>query len=447
MRARPSLSALRSGWRWRRMRTGVARSVWVIPTAYIVTSVGAAFLLVQWDVTSPLQSPLDLSAASASTALAALGSGMIAFTGFVTSVVLLIVQFGSTQFSPRFLKWFRRDPTMKHALGTFFATFLFALVATAITGRSAAAIVPYRALLGALVLSLASIGWFLALISRTSENLRVAHVAQQVDAQARKVFDDVYPTSHTQVRAAQAAVHSLDTSTPVQSLRNDGVGAILVAIDRDAFLRLASDHDAVIELVAAVGDHVATDGIILHVFGQLPLPARRCQSALAFADERTIEDDPAFAIRLLVDVAIKALSPAVNDPTTAVQCIHRIEDVLRYASDKHLSVGVVTDDRGDARVIIPTPTWEDLVALSLDEIRAFGAGQYQIARRVRALLEDLIDELPEPRTPVLLAQMELLDDAVESQFTPLQRDHALAADRQGLGLDRKAWARARERDG
>ena len=371
-----------SGWRWRRTRARIARSIWIIPAVYVVASLSLAVIIVNWDSSSPLELPLSLSSSSASTALAALGSGMIAFTGFVTSVVLLVVQFGSSQFSPRFLRWFRDDRTIKHSLGTFFATFLFALVATALTGRGADDVVPYRALLAALVLAIASIGWFLALISHTSNNLRVAHVAQRVDAQARTVFDAVYPTSHTQVQAARDAEEAFDRSSPVQELRRAEVGEILVAVDRAALLRLAVDHDVVIELVSAVGDHIATGGLILRVYGERPVPERRFRAGLVFGDERTIEDDPAFAIRLLVDVAIKALSPAVNDPTTAVQSIHRIEDVLLYASAKHLSMGVVTDEQNRARVIIPTPSWSDLVALSLDEIRTSGAGQYQIARRL-----------------------------------------------------------------
>ena len=137
---------------------------------------------------------------------------------------------------------------------------------------------------------------------------------------------------------------------------------------------------------------------------------------------------------LRYDVAIKALSPAVNDPTTAVQCLHRIEDVLRYAAAKHLSTGVVTDQQGTVRVLVPAPTWDDLVALALDEIRAFGAGQYQIVRRLRALLDDLTADLPAKRRPALTTQLELLDEAMERAIPLAQRSDALVADRQGLGL-------------
>ncbi len=412
--------------------------MWIVPALYVIAATAAAILLVRWDDVSPITSSLDLDPDSATTALSAMGTGMITFTGFVTSVVLLVVQFGSTQFSPRFLRWFRNDPVVKHALGTFIATFVFALAATAFSGRGPEHLTPYRALFGAFVLLLASIGWFLALLSHTSNNLRVAHVTQRVDERAREVFDTVYPASHTEVEAAERALASVGRAEPVQVLCLDGVGTILVAVDRRALLALALRHDALIDVRLAVGDHVAAGGAVLDVYADAPIPARSLRSALSYDDERTIEDDPAFALRLLVDVAIRALSPAVNDPTTAVQSLHRIEDVLRYAAGKHLSTGVVTDAAGTVRVLVPTPTWDDLVSLGLDEIRDFGAGQYQIARRLRALLLDLIDEVPAPRRPALEVQLALLDDAVEREIPESQRADALVPDRQGLGLGRAA---------
>lgn len=426
-----------NGWRVRRIRSQVTRSMWLIPAVYVVVSITAALWLSRLDRVDPVASRLDLSASAASTALAALASGMIAFTGFVCSIVLLVVQFGSNQFSPRFIRWFRDDATLKHSLGTFFATFLFALVATASVGRDDVTMVPYRTLLVALALSVASVGWFIALVARTSNNLRVASVAQRLDAQAWRVFDKVYPDSNRDVRAAETAVEAMEHTAPVQQLRHEQVGLVLLAVDRESLARLAVEADAVIEFVAAVGDHVASGGLILQVFGDRAIPEQRLRSTLRFGDERTIEDDPAFTLRLLVDIAIKSLSPAVNDPTTTVQCLHRIEDVLRYAAAKHLSVGVVTDPAGRARVILPTPTWEDLVALSMDEIRAFGAGQYQVARRLRAMLFDLIDEVPEDRVPVLRRQLELLDEAIRARIPEAQRADALIADRQGLGLGQR----------
>ena len=114
---------------------------------------------------------------------------------------------------------------------------------------------------------------------------------------------------------------------------------MLVTLDRPRLVNLAESHDAVIELVRAVGDHVPGAGAPLKVYGSRAIPVRQLRNALAMGDERTLGDDPAFTIRMMVYVAIKALSPAVNDPTTAVQALDRIEDVLRYAAAKHLSSG------------------------------------------------------------------------------------------------------------
>jgi uncharacterized membrane protein len=246
-----------------------------------------------------------ISAGSASAALSALGSGMLAFTGFVTSIVLLIIQFGTSEFSPRFLGWFRTDPTLKYSLSTFIATFPFALVSTAQMGRGEAAFVPARTLIAALLLTLLSIAMFLLLIDRTSYGLRVANVLQSLDGDARAVFNIVYPSSASQAAAGKEAARSLRGRPAVQTVHNSPVGSVLVALDRPRLVKLAESHDAVIELVYAVGDHVPRAGVLLYVYGSQAISGKQLRSALEMGDERTLDDDPAFAFRVMVDVAIR----------------------------------------------------------------------------------------------------------------------------------------------
>jgi uncharacterized membrane protein len=349
----------------------------------------------------------------------------------------MVVQFGTGEFSPRFVAWFRRDRTLKFALSTFSATFLFALVPTAQVGRGTSAFVPARTLIAALLLTLLSIAMFLLLVDRTSDGLRVASVVQGVDSEARQTFDAVYPASASETVEAEETVRSLNQQTPQQTVRQGTVGSVVVALDRSGIVKLAEQYGAVVELVPAIGDHVPAGGVLLNVYGSRELPEQPLSRGVVRGDERTIEDDPAFAIRMLVDVAIKALSPAVNDPTTAVQSLDRIEDIMRYAASKRLSIGAVTDSHGTVRLVYPTSTWEDLVELAFDEIRAFGAGQYQVARRLRALLDDLIADSPERRRPPLVEQRRLLDDAVSSAIPESQRADALVPDRQGIGMSRR----------
>lgn len=296
---------------------------------------------------------------------------------------------------------------------------------------------PTRTIIGALLLMGLSIAMFLALIDLSSYGLRVAAVVQELDAQARRVFDAVYPAATADVELSEQAVTTLRDQVPVQVIRQGPVGAVVVALDRKRFAREAERHDVVVVLVPAVGDHVPANGRLLEVYGTRPVPERILRRAVLLGDERTLDDDPGFAIRLLVDVAIKALSPAVNDPTTAVQSLDRIEDLLRYAASKHLSNGMVTDRKGAARLVYPTPEWDDLVELALDEIRAFGAGQYQIARRMRALLQALVDDVPERRRAALERQRTLLDDAVSAAISSAQRADSLVPDRQGIGMARR----------
>ena len=409
-------------------------SLWFVPSVYVLAALALSFGLVHWDEADPIHLSESINSSSASAAMSALGSGMLAFTGFVTSVILMVIQFGTSEFSPRFVAWINRDRTLRFALSTFSATFLFALVSTAQIGRGNANFVPTRTLIAALLLTLLSIVMFLLLIDHTSNGLRVASVVQAVDSQSRQVFDAVYPEGASDAAAAQDKARSLDGLTPVQTIRLSGVGQVVVALDRTACANLAQKYDAVIQLVPAIGDHVPSGGTLLHVYGPRELPERQLRRVVALGDERTLDDDPAFAIRMLVDVAIKALSPAINDPTTGVQSLDRIEDLLRYAAPKHLSTGTVTDSTGAIRLVYPAPTWEDLVELALNEIRAFGAGQYQVARRMRALLDDLIADVPEKRRPALRQQATLLDDAVCSAIPQNQRADALVADRQGIGM-------------
>ena len=113
--------------------------------------------------------------------------------------------------------------------------------------------------------------------------------------------------------------------------------------------------------------------------------------AVHLGRERTFEQDPKYPIRILVDIAIKALSPAINDPTTAVQTIDQIEDLLRRLGEHELDAGCVSDANGVVRLIFPMPTWEDYLTLAFDEIRQYGVTSVQVMRRLRSALVGLAE--------------------------------------------------------
>jgi uncharacterized membrane protein len=147
-----------------------------------------------------------------------------------------------------------------------------------------------------------------------------------------------------------------------------------------------------------------------------------------------MDQDPTFAFRILVDVALKALSPAINDPTTAVLALDQIHRLLRMVGKRHLRTDEISDETEQLRVILRTPNWEDFVHLAFTEIRHCGGSSLQVVRRMRAMIENLTETLPVHRHAALREQLDLLDRGVQAQFV-FPEDLALARvpDPQGLG--------------
>lgn len=175
----------------------------------------------------------------------------------------------------------------------------------------------------------------------------------------------------------------------------------------------------------------------LKLLGGRTLPQAELLSAVHLELERTFEQDPKYALRLLVDIAIRALSPAVNDPTTAVQALDQIIDLLRRLGSRQLRIGRIKEEHGVLRLTFPTPTWEDL-SLAFDEIRIYGATSLQVMRRLRTALYDLASELPLERQGAVQHYIEHVDSNVRSSIMDTEdQTTALQQDRQGLGMSRR----------
>ena len=168
--------------------------------------------------------------------------------------------------------------------------------------------------------------------------------------------------------------------------------------------------------------------------GASAIDDRPLREAVVLGTERTIEQDPTFAFRILVDIAIKALSSAINDPTTAVMAIDQLHRLLRLVGLRDLRGEEFRDEAGELRLVFRTPNWEDYVHLACTEIRHCGAGSIQIMRRMRSMLENLMQTLPQHRHAELRQQIELLDRTIEGQYVfPEDRALARIPDPQGLG--------------
>ena len=209
--------------------------------------------------------------------------------------------------------------------------------------------------------------------------------------------------------------------------------------DVQSLVALAKQAEGVIVMALAVGDTVVEGDALLRVHGgHQTFPSAVLRQVIQLERQRTFDQDPKYALRLLVDIAIRALSPAVNDPTTAVQALDEIEDLLRRIGTRYLDVGQVVDESGALRVILPTPSWEDFLSLAFDEIRFYGATSLQVMRRLRSALYDLSRVVPPSRQNAVRHYLEHLDITVKNSIRDAEDlTTALQQDRQGLGLSRK----------
>jgi uncharacterized membrane protein len=188
-------------------------------------------------------------------------------------------------------------------------------------------------------------------------------------------------------------------------------------------------------LVPQVGDFVARGDPLFRVRnGGRSVDADDLRASVAIGPERTMEQDPRFAFRIVVDIANKALSPAINDPTTAVLALDQIHRLLMYVGERRLDAGQTRDAHGRLRLYYGTPDWPDFVSLAVTEIRHYGGSSMQVARRLQAMLEHLLHVLPEARKMALQQEVRLLHCAIQRSFPDEEdRTSAQVGDLQGIG--------------
>jgi uncharacterized membrane protein len=322
-----------------------------------------------------------------------------------------------------------------HSIGVFNATFLYAIGALAWVDRKGSGKVPFLDVWLMFALLLASVALFVSLIHRISL-LQINRMLTFTGDFGRQVIEATYPALDTAVTLPQP--QELRSLTVTQTLIYSGPPQSLQALDERALLRLGAESGGVVEVVSSVGDTLVEGTVLLRVFGGRQLVEEKAwKEAFETGGERTFEQDPKYAIRLVVDIAIRALSPAINDPTTAVQALDQIEDLLLRLGSRRLEIGAVRDREGALRLIIPHPTWDDFLRLAFDEIRFCGATSVQVMRRMKALVSDLIYALPEERHESLRAHQKRLDSTIARSFPDAEEQlEAAVEDRQGLGVPR-----------
>jgi len=416
--------------------------LWLIPMLYTVASLLAGAILPRLEQAYFAAYTHSMSVGSALAFFSAVSSGMMALTGVVFAIAFVMVQFSALAYSPRLVIMFASNPALYHTLGIFFATFIYSLVALIWTDRGGSGTVPFFSYLVVSTLLVTSMLAFVRLI-RSVNDLQIHNVLQVVGSRGRKVIRAMFPRIADRAGAGEPNVTDVpaDLGPVTQTLICSGEPRVIARFDINTLVRLAQSANAIVSIECGVGETLVEDVVLVNVHGGgRHLPELVVRRAVRLATSRTFEQDPKYAIRLLVDIAIRALSPAVNDPTTAVQALDQIEDLLRRLGRRQLDAGYARDEAGAIRVTFPVPAWEDYLALSFDEIRQYGATSVQVVRRLRSALVGLGETIVvEDRRNAVLRYLEHLNRGVSrSTFDDQDQVAALLEDRQGLGLSRKA---------
>ncbi|MFF1730468.1 DUF2254 domain-containing protein [Streptomyces sp. NPDC058247] len=402
--------------------------VWFLANELDAAIVGALRDAGSYDSISELQSVTN----DAQTVVSTVSAAMMTFIGVVFSISLVALQMASGQLSPRVVRIFIRSRITKATFAVFLATFLLSLlVLTSYDSEPDPKLVKsvpvVQSVLTVFMVGL-SLLLFVMYVNSTLRMMRVSCVIERVSAEA---FQLVARMPVDAGGAGEVGELGPETARVV----HEGRAGVMRDVNFARLLRAVRHRPGVtLRILPRTGDFVVPGTPVLAVHGGPPPPARALRYTVHVGVERTFHQDLGFGLRQLADIALRALSPAVNDPTTAVQALDRIVQFLAAVANRPLDSLRYPDRGGVVRLVQPLPGWEELVDLGFAEIRGCAVGSPQVSRRMLAGLDDLLLLAPEDRRGPLLRHRELLTAAVERAVPePADRDFALRPDRQGIG--------------
>jgi uncharacterized membrane protein len=411
----------------RRRLKQVASSLWFVPVVCVVAGALLSFATIAIDRAFDYQAlPSNLIGGPSAviTILSTVALSMVTLTALVLTITMLVVQLAMGQFSPRIVQRVLRDRPSQLAVGLFVAAFVHSIL----TIREVADYgdgtgqVPGIAVLTALVMVVLSIAVLVYYVHHIGLALRVSALIELVGIETRKVIDRRYTIAD-----------EIAGSPGVVRVVNSGV---VTGIAYDELVTEAERADCILELVPSMGEFVPAGGLLFRIKGDLNrIDRTRIIQLLTLDDERSLDEDVAYGIRLLVDIAERSLAESpFQDPTTAVQALDRLHDILRQLARRELPDGIYRDGHGRVRLTVRTMNWDAYVRLAVDEIRMAGAASPQVSRRLMAMLRDLRAVVPPDRLAIIDREITLLMETSKAHFVD-DRDAtmALEPDAEGIG--------------
>src|SRR5512138_285782 len=382
----------------------MSKGLWFVPSMCVLAGVALSFGTIAIDKAFDYELVPEWVSGGPDSALEILGivaASMVSLAALVLTITMVVVQLAMGQFSPRIVQRILQDKPSQLAIGIFVGTFAHAMLTLREVQTDGGGTVPGLAVVLAFVLVVISIMVLVWYVNHIGRKLRVSALIELVGTDTRKLLDTLYPDVIAPRRVEQSKIRAPSSG-------------VITKIDYAELVRIAEQGDCVLTLEHSLGEFVPAGAPLFDVEGSAErIDAEAVLRCVDFELERTLDQDMAYGLRMLVDIAERSLSDSpFLDPTTAVQALDRLHDCLRQLVSRSFPDGRHRDDKGVVRLVTRVMSWDDYVHLAFDEIRLAGAGSPQVARRMRAALEDLLTIAPPDRRSALKQQLDLLEAGV-----------------------------------
>jgi uncharacterized membrane protein len=387
----------------------IRSSYWFVPALMTILAIGLSFLTIAIDHLAQSEELTRLTwvntggADGVRTLLSTLAGSMITMASVTFSITIVALSLASSQFGPRLLNNFMRDPANQVVLGTFIATFVYSLlVLRTVRSVDDNVFVPHISVTVAVLLAVASLGLFIFFIHHVSVSINAQQVIASVERELNGAIERLFPEKKNrfvfeyELRNEGDVPEDFDENAESLAATNSGY---IQSIDNDGLMNLATEHDLLLRLEHRPGNFIAAGNGLVSVWPAAKFNeelAERINEAFIVGTQRLRLQDIEFAIDQLVEIALRALSPGINDPFTAMACIDRLGVALAHLAERQIPSGYRYDDEDKLRLMADSVTFESLVATAFDQIRRHG--RHDVAVTVR-LLETLAVIAAHAQTP------------------------------------------------
>jgi uncharacterized membrane protein len=337
--------------------------------------------------------------------LAGIAASIMTVVSIVFAILLMTLTLASMQFSPRIIVSFSRDRVTQWTLGIFLGTFLYCMAALPAARSLPHPFAPVATVLGAMLLALVCVGLLLFFIHHISQAISVNHIVDRIAEETEAMIDDIMPWPHLLNHHVKDAEPLRPNPSEVAVLSHDS--GYIRFVDTRRLIALAKHYHVTIRVLRRVG-HFVPAGIPLMMVSKgnrlSPEGAAELLAAFDFGPTRTLQQDVEFGVLQIVDVALKAISPAVNDPTTAINCIDQLSRILIRFASREPPEDLLYDPPGIIRASIGWIHFERLLDAALEQIRMYSKTDVAVSLRLLRALGDIAASTADPEYRRILVE-------------------------------------------